>query len=115
MLIKELPVVDGSNIPSLLEFLLKAHTIGEVGCISAPTLNELLYPCCKGELLSCLHQSLTRGDSFDLFHEKALQNFVPSRVLSRLRLDMYERVQKQGEPLANYIQAVRDAAFMLRV
>jgi hypothetical protein len=114
-LIKDVPVVEGNNIPSLLQFLLKANTIIEVGRISGPTIYELLYPCCRGELLSCLRQSLARGDSFDQFHEKVLHSFVPSRVLSRLRLDMYERVQKSGETLANYIQAVRDAAFVLRI
>jgi DNA-directed RNA polymerase subunit N (RpoN/RPB10) len=115
LLLREVPVVDGGNINLLLEFLLKAHTIGEVGRITAPTIFEMLYPCCKGELLLCLRQSLVRGDSFDKFHERVLQTFIPSRFLSRLRLDRYERVQKPAESLADYCQAVRDAALVLRV
>jgi hypothetical protein len=47
-LIKVLPVVDGYNVQLLLEFLLKAKTIVEVGRISGPTIFELLYPCCRG-------------------------------------------------------------------
>jgi hypothetical protein len=115
VLIIEVPVVDGNDIPLLLQFLLKTNTIIEVGRISSPTIYELLYNCCRGELLSCLRQSLARGDSFDQFHEQVLHSFVPSRTLSRLRLDKYERVQKPGETLANYIQEVRDAAFVLRI
>jgi hypothetical protein len=115
LLLREVPVVDGGDINRLLDFLLKAHTISEVGRITAPTIFEMLYPCCKGELLACLRQSLVRGDNFDQFHEKVLHTFIPSRVLSRLRLDRYERMQKPSESLADYCQAVREAALMLRV
>jgi hypothetical protein len=115
VLIKELPIVDGNDIQLLLQFLLKANTIIEVGRIFGPTIYELLYNCCRGELLLCLRHSLAREDSFDQFHEKVLNRFVPSRILSRLKLEKYERVQKPGESLANYIQEVRDAAVVLRV
>jgi hypothetical protein len=82
-LIKDLPVVDDYNVQLLLEFLLKAKTIVEAGRISGPRIFELLYPCCRGELLICLRQASTRCDSFDQLHEKLLQNFVPVRVQSR--------------------------------
>jgi hypothetical protein len=44
-----------------------------------------------------------------------LTRFVPARQLSQLRVERYERVQASNEPLATYIQSVREAALVLMI
>jgi hypothetical protein len=114
-LLKKLPVVDGNDLRILCDFLLKVINISKVGHIQEPTIYELLCPYCKGEMGVLLKQSLTACEKLDLFHARVLRQFVPVRRLSQLRRDMYERVQQHGESLATYVQAVRDAALVLRI
>jgi hypothetical protein len=57
-LVKALPVVDGNDAHVFCEFLLKVINIRKVGQISEPTIYEHLYPCCRGDLLTCLNQAL---------------------------------------------------------
>jgi hypothetical protein len=112
---KELPVVDGNDPRVLCNFLLKVINILKVGHIQEPTIYELLYPYCKGEMGALLKQSLTACEKLDLFHARILRQFVPVRRLSQLRRDMYGRVQQHGESLAMYVQAVSDAALVLHI
>jgi hypothetical protein len=113
-LFKNLPVSDGSNIPVLYDLLLKVIKLREVGLIVEPTLFEL-YPCCQGELVVLLTQALTLRETFDSFHERVLLQFIPSRQLCQLRVELYERVQREGESLSSYIQSVKDATLVLRI
>jgi hypothetical protein len=53
--------------------------MSKVGHIVAPTIYEMLYPYCRGEVLGLLTQALTAGDSFDIFHERLLRQFIPAR------------------------------------
>ena len=62
-----------------------------------------------------LSNALTMKKSFDSFHAPLLQHFITTRQLSQLRTEKYERVQLEGESLANYIQAIKDAALVLRI
>jgi hypothetical protein len=110
-LLKELPVVDGNDAHLLCDFLLKVITICKVGQITKPTIYELLYPYCRGELLAFLNQALTGREHF----ARLLRQFIPVRQLSQLRIENYERVQRDGESLAMYIHAIRDAAVVLRI
>jgi hypothetical protein len=114
-LLKELPVVDGNDPRILCDFLLKVTNISKVGHIQEPTIYELLYPYCKGKMGALLKQSLTACEKLNLFHARVLRQFIPVRWLSQLRRDMYERVQQHGESLATYVQAVCDAALVLRI
>jgi len=114
-LLKELPTVDGNNAQALCEFLSKVIQISKVGQFKVPILYELLYPYCRGILLECLGQALTNGESFDLFHARLLQRFIPRRQLDQLKFKMYERLQEEGEPLDVYVNAIKDAALVLRI
>jgi hypothetical protein len=114
-LLKNLPAVDGKDVNSLCEFLLLSLRMVQVAQVKVPTIYEILYPFCKGEVLALLLQALSDGHSFDRFHEQLLKRFVPARQLSQLRVERYERVQASNEPLASYIQSVREAALVLRI
>jgi len=114
-LLKELPTVDGNNAQVLCEFLNKVIQISKVGQFKVPILYELLYPYCRGILLECLSQSLKNRESFDHFHARLLQRFIPRRQLDELRFEMYERLQEEGEPLEVYVNAIQDAALVLRI
>jgi hypothetical protein len=65
--------------------------------------------------MALLLQALSDRHSFERFHEQLLTRFVPARQLSHLRVERYERVQANNEPLASYIQSVREAALVLRI
>ena len=114
-LLKELPTVDGNNAQSLCEFLSKVIQISKVGQFKVPILYELLYPYCRGILLECLGQALSNRESFDLFHARLLQRFIPRRQLDQLKFEMYERLQEEGEPLGVYVNTIKDAALVLRI
>jgi hypothetical protein len=99
----------------LYDFLLKVIKLRQVRLIVESTLFELLYPCCQGELLVLLTQALTLREQFDSFHERVLLQFIPARQLCQLRVELYERVQREGESLSMYIQSVKNAALVLRI
>ena len=68
-------MVDGNDAHVLCGFLLKVINIRKVGQISEPTIYELLYPYCRGELLTCLNQALEEREQFDHFHAHLLHHF----------------------------------------
>jgi hypothetical protein len=74
----------------------KATNISDLGHICELTIYELLYSYCKGEMGTLLKQSLTGCEKLDSFHARVLRQFVPVRLLSQLRVDMYDRVQRDG-------------------
>jgi hypothetical protein len=113
--VKEFTIIDGSNVHHLCDFLLQILKIRQVGLVEVPTLYELIYTYCKGELLALLTQALMALEPFDSFHARVLKQFIRARQLSQLRIEKYERVQREGESLVNYSQAVRDAALILRI
>jgi hypothetical protein len=113
--IEEMPTIDGSQIDLVWEFVIKASRLCKMGHFNAPLIYEVLYPYCKGEALELLTQSLTQNLPFDSFHARLINRFIPERQLAELRTDKYERVQAEREPLGQYIQAIRDAAFVLRI
>jgi hypothetical protein len=52
-------------------------------------------------------------ERFDIFHAWLLGQFIPSRQISQLQTDNYERVQSDEGSLAIYVQFIRDAALLL--
>jgi hypothetical protein len=54
-LLNEVPVVDGNDSKILCEFFLKAINISNVGHIYEPTIYELFYSYCMGELGTLLN------------------------------------------------------------
>ena len=114
-LLKELPQVDGCKVEVLYEFLLKVIHLRQVSQVRVPQIYEILYPHCKGEMLVLLRQALVNAEEFDSFHSRLLEHCVPERQLSQLKLDRYERGQREGEPFVKYCQAIQDAALVLRI
>jgi hypothetical protein len=84
----------------------------QVGQVKFPTIYEILYPFCKGEILVLLVQALAARDGFEILHERLLKRFIPARHLSQLRVERYERVQANNESLGCYIQSAREAALV---
>jgi hypothetical protein len=76
---------------------------------------EIVYPYCRGELLAFVTKAITGRLSFETFHAQLLGQFIPSRQLSQLRVERYERVQGEEEPLASYVQSIRYSALTLRI
>jgi hypothetical protein len=109
---KGIALVDGTNVDRLCDFLLQSLRMVQVGQFRVPTIYEIFYPFCKGEVLVLLEQALSGRDSLDTFHEHLLKRFIPARQLSQLRVERYERVQAHDESLASYIQSVREAALL---
>jgi hypothetical protein len=114
-LLKELPVVDGTDVSLLCDFLQKVLKIRQVGQMTEPTIYEIMCPYCRGELLAFVTNAITARERFNFFHARLLRQFIPSRQLSQLRTEKYERVQVEGKSLATYLQSVRNAALVLRI
>jgi len=114
-LLKELPVVDGSDVNLVCDFLLKAIEIRQVGQMNDSAIYELMYPYCRGELLALVTQAINTREIFENFHARSLGHFIPSREMSQLRIARYERVQSVSEHFSNYVQAIKDAALVFRI
>jgi hypothetical protein len=114
-LVKDFPIVDGSDARKLCDFLSRALNILKISNITEPVIYEVLYPLCRGEMVEFLVHAITAKERFDVFHECVLRHFIADRQLNQLRVQKYERVQQSGETFATYFQAIRDAAAVLRV
>jgi hypothetical protein len=66
-------------------------------------------------MFASVTQAIHLKEEFDVFHERILKKFVPTRQLVKLRVEKYERVQALGEPLSVYVQAIKDVAAVLRI
>jgi len=95
-LLKELPVVDGNDV-DLCDFLLKVIRIRQVGHMTEATIYEITHPYCRGDLMALVTNAITARDSFENFLDRLLRQFIPSRQISQLRTERYERVQFEGE------------------
>jgi hypothetical protein len=113
--IKELPIVDGSDVDKLLEFLLGMIRMNQVGQWREPMIYEVVYPHCRGEVLDLLIKATAARENFEAFHEKILEQMIPAHQLSQLRTQRYVRVQMHSESLAQYCQSIRDATQVLRI
>jgi hypothetical protein len=114
-LLKELPVVVGTNVILLCDLLLKVLKVRQMSQMTEQTIYEIMYSYYLGELLAPVTNSITDMESFEFFHVRLLRQFIPSKQISQLRTEKYERVQYEGESLATYVQSVRDAALVLRI
>jgi len=114
-LLKELPVVDGTDGNLLCDFLLKVIKIIHVGQMNESATYELMYRYCRDELLGLVTQAINTRETFEDFHVRSLGHFIPSREMPQLRIARYERVQSVGEQFSNYVQAIKDAALVLRI
>jgi hypothetical protein len=82
-LLKELPVVDGTDVKLLCDFLLKVLKIRQVGQLPDQTIFQVMYPYCRGELLAFVTNIITARESFENFHALLLGQFLPSRQISQ--------------------------------
>jgi len=76
---------------------------------------EPMYRYCRGELLALVTQAIDSRETFENFHARSLGHFIPTREMSQLRIARYERVQSVGEHFSNYVQAIQNAALVLRI
>ena len=111
--IKELSVVDGTEVNGLYNFLLRLIKVRQVAQMNDSAMYELMFPYCKGELQCLVTQAISNKENFENFHDRLLRHFIPVRETSCLRMARYERVQGEGEHFFCYVQAIRDAALVL--
>ena len=83
-LIKELSVVDGTEVKCLYEFLLRVLKVSQVGQMSDSAIYELMYSYCRGELLCLVTQAINAKENFESFHDRVL-HLIPVREISDLR------------------------------
>ena len=55
-------------------------------------------------MLVLLRQALANAEEFDSFHSRLLEHCVPERQVSQLKLDRYEREQREGSRLLNIVR-----------
>jgi len=114
-LVKELPVVDGTDVNILCDFLLKVIKLRQVGQMNDSAIDELMCRYCRGQLLALVTRAIDSRETVEDFHAGSLGHFIPSRGMSQLRIARYERVQSVGEHFSNYVQAIKVAALVLRI
>ena len=103
-LMKELPVVDGTDVNLLCDFMTQVLKIRQVGQMTESAIYEIMYPCCCGESLAFVTQAIITRQKYENFHACLLGQFRPSRQMLQFRAERYERVQddtKKWELLKN--------------
>jgi hypothetical protein len=75
-LLKELPVVDGTDVNLLYDFLLKVIKICLVGQMKESTIYEIMYPFFRGELLTFV--------TYAVAGERGENTFTPCRSIISL-------------------------------
>lgn len=114
-ILQGLPTVDGLDENKLLEFFRQLFLLAEFPGVSEARLLELVYPYCRAPMAGLVTRAIKGGNGLDALHAEALDSFVPGRLRDRLRQQLFYRVQERGEPLADFVRSVRDAARILRL
>jgi hypothetical protein len=113
-MLKQLPLVDGLEVNSLLQFLKSILQIRAVFTVTDQVLLQVIYPYCKKPLSNRAQQALSNDWNFDQFHEDVICSFDPRRRFDRLRQEMFGRLQREDESLVAYSDATKQAAQVLR-
>lgn len=114
-IIQSIPVVDGLDTKTLLDFIEILLRAREFPGMSDTMLLKIVFPNCRSPLLEVLLSCLGGGTSFDVFHSKVLENFLPGRLRENLRQERFCRLQGQGEELAHFVSSVKLAAKVLKI
>ena len=81
-LLKEIPVLDGTDVNLLFDFLLKVVKIRRVGQMNDSAIHELMYRYCRDELLALVKQAIDTRKNIENFHARSLRQLIPSRKMS---------------------------------
>lgn len=108
-------MVDGLEANLLLESLEILLRAREFPGMSDATLLKFIFPHCRSPLLEVLLTCLEGGSSFDQFHSRVLESFVPGRLRENLRQARFCRLQHHGEELAHFVSSVKLAARILKI
>ncbi|XP_063216930.1 uncharacterized protein LOC134527875 [Bacillus rossius redtenbacheri] len=114
-MLKDFPTTDGLHIPTFLNFLKLIVKLRQSNSIHESQILEVIYPFTLGPLAERTQLAITQMFSFDQYHEDILSFFIPSRLLTQLQLNNYNRLQKPGEHLAAYVYEVNEAAAIFRL
>lgn len=112
---QRLPVVDGLEANLLLKFLEILLRAREFPGMSDATLLKFIFLHCRSPLLEVLLTCLEGGSSFDQFHNRVLESFVPGRLKKNLRQERFCRLQHHGVELAHFVSSVKLAARIFKI
>ena len=62
---------------------------------------EIMCQYCRGDLLAPVTNTINSKESFELFNAHILEQFVPVRQLSKLRIEKYKGCNLRGNTLLN--------------
>ena len=110
-LLASLPETDGLDPEKLVAFLKSVLKIRDkIGSVDVDILEGIL-PITSPPLSYCVTQGLNAGGNFDAFHQAAL-GLLPALMGRRLKHTLVDRLQKDGESFADFVQ---DICLMARV
>jgi hypothetical protein len=112
-LLKDFPQADGLNVSVLLAFLKRLLKIVCFSSFSNVQVLEMIFPFTSGPLAERTALALANNFSFSKYHADILSFFVPSRLFTQLKQELFHRLQHDNEPLANYVLEVKEAANLL--
>lgn len=114
-LIQNLPVTDGLDVDSLLQFLSVTLNIQERSTLNDIQLLNLIHSHALGPLADRLTFAINNNWSFDFFHAEVLNYFIPQRLLSVIEKEKFYRLQGSNEALSAFIVSIKEAARLLRL
>jgi hypothetical protein len=114
-LLRELPVVDGLEVKTLLDFFRKVIKIRTLCPISERALFEVIYPNCREPLCARVSVALNSNLTFAQFHGDVLRFPIPKRLFEKLKQDVFGRLQREDESFPSYVNSVEDAAVVLQL
>jgi hypothetical protein len=112
-LLRDFPRADGLNIPSLLTFIRRLLKVVGFSTFDNIQVLELVFPFTSGPLAERTAIALANNYCFSRYHADLLSFFVPSRLFTQLKQELFHRLQRNNEPLANYVLEIKEAANVL--
>ena len=107
-LLKELSVVDGTDVSILCDFLLKVLKIRHVVQMTDQEIYKIMYPYCRYELIALVTNAITAAESFEIFHVRI---FEQPQTYS-CDIPTHKKTYPPERPFLRYIHSHRLAAEM---
>lgn len=112
-IISRIPITNGSEPKKLVEFLVHLEKAQQLGLADQHSLVLLVLPRTAGQLRVVWTKAVADGKPIREVTRAVLDFFVPQRLRHTLIAELVYRVQRNGEPLLEFLSDIQDFSALL--